>query len=107
MAIDPQLLSFMPHTVTIQPYASVNNYGEDQQNAGSQRTAKAYVEPSKVMADGMQTREDHQPIRAYIADTSITLRDRIILPDGTAPEIASVDKHVEVLGLEHTVVSFR
>ena len=29
MAIDRQIFTFMPHTVTITSYVSKNNYGED------------------------------------------------------------------------------
>jgi len=29
------------------------------------------------------------------------------LPDGTTPEIASIEIHNVVLGLEHTIVRFR
>jgi hypothetical protein len=105
MAIDRQLLSFMPHTVTIQTFTSKNNYGED--TVGSSRTASAYVEPVKNLIQGNTVNEETRPLRAYISDLTITLRDKITLPDGSAPEIASVEKHSEVLGLEHTVVTFR
>lgn len=105
MAIEPQILSFMPHTVTIQAYASRNSYGEDTHSATT-RTAKAYVEPTKVLGNDNTTREQTQPKRIYVADTNITLQDKITLPDGTVPEISTVERHVEVLGLEHTVVTF-
>lgn len=104
MAIDPQLSSFMPHTVTIAPYSSKNNYGENQ--TGTARTARAYVEPNKTLTSDNDSETEHRPTTAYIADTSITLRDTITLPDGTSPQIASIEIHTEVVGLEHTVVRF-
>lgn len=104
MAIDPQLSSFMPHTVTIAAFTSKNNYGED--SVGSTRTAKAYVEPSIVLDQSVQTNEQHPATTAYIADTNIGIRDRITLPDGSNPEIVSIAVHTEVVGLEHTVVTF-
>ena len=105
MALDPQLSSFMPHTVTIAPYSSKNNYGENQ--TGTTRTARAYVEPNKTLTESTDSSVEHRPTTAYIADTSITLRDKITLPDGTTPQIASIMIHTEVAGLEHTVVQFQ
>jgi hypothetical protein len=105
VAIDSQLLTFMPHTVTIESFTAKNNYGED--TWGASRTAAAYVEPRKVLADSTTIDQETRPLTAYISDTSITLRDRITLPDGSKPQIASVETHIEVLGLEHCVVTFQ
>lgn len=105
MTIDRQLYDFMPHVVTIQAYSSRNTYGEVVPSATT-RTAKAYVEPTKVLDYRNDHREQHQPKRIYVADTNITLQDKITLPDGSTPRIDTVEKHVEVIGLEHTVVTF-
>lgn len=105
MALERQLYDFMPHVVTIFPYSARNNYGEDT-HSGVSRSARAYVEPTKVRDTMNDTQEVHQPKRIYVADTSITLQDKIVLPDGTSPKITTVERHVEVLGLEHTVVTF-
>lgn len=102
--LDDQLFDFMPHVVTIKPYASRNNYGETQ--TGASRTARAYVEPGVTLTEGVQVFEQSRSVRAYIADTNITAQDEITLPDGTTPEIRVVERHVEVPGLEHTVVTF-
>jgi len=51
--------------------------------------------------------EQTHPIRAFINDTSITIRDIITLPDSSEPEIHAVAVHTEVGGLDHTVVTFR
>lgn len=105
MAIDPQLLAFMPHTVTIQNYSTRNSYGEDSHSATT-RTAKAYVEPNFSLSTQNTTREQSQPKQIYVADTNITLQSKITLPDGTVPEISAVEVHTVVAGLEHTVVTF-
>ena len=105
MAIDKQLTSFMPHTVTIAPYASKNAYGEDSFSATT-RTASAYVEPNQQLAYGDQVNEKTTSKVAYISDTSITINDKITLPDSSTPEIASIVIHNEVVGLEHTMVTF-
>ena len=105
MALDKQLSDFMPDTVTIHPYASFNNYGE--RAYGSTRTASAYVERGITMQDNGQIESQDLPVRAYVADTSITVRDKIVFASGAAPEISNVAVHTEVGGLDHTVVTFK
>lgn len=105
MAIDNQLWDFMPHVVTIQSGTGKNEYGEEEISTSS-RKARAYVEPLKVLSNQMTRNEENQPKRVYISDTNITLRDKITLPDGSSPKIHTIERHVEVLGLEHTIVTF-
>lgn len=105
MALDWQLYTFMPHVVTIAPYSSINQYGEDQMSANT-RTAKAYVAPSKVLDRSATINEQHPSTTAWIADTNIGIHDQITLPDGRVPKILSIETHVEVKGIEHTVVNF-
>jgi hypothetical protein len=104
MTIDRQILTFMPHTVTIEPHSTLNNYAES--NYGSSRTAPAYVEPNRTLGMGAQVEEQSPSTTVYVADTSIGLLDKITLPDGRTPEIISIQRHTEVAGLEHTVVNF-
>lgn len=105
MAIDRQLLDFMPDTVTIHPYSSFNNYGE--RNYSSTRTASAYVDRGVTLNDSGMVEEQVHPVKAYIADTSIAVKDKIEFSDGSTPEVATVAIHTEVSGLDHTVVTFR
>ena len=105
MAIDQQLVDFFPHTVTITPKSSVNNYGEDV-HGGTPRTVAAYVEPRFQLNGTNQVDELTQPVRAYINDTTLDYEDLITLADGTTPDVVSVERHDEVAGLEHSVVTF-
>jgi hypothetical protein len=105
MALDRQLVEFMPHTVTIAAFTSKNNYGENAQ--GATRTAKAYVEAGLNLEFTKDTNLEAQPIKVYVNDTSIGIRDKITLPDGSTPEIISIEKYTVVAGLEHTVVTVR
>ena len=104
MAIDKQLLSFFPHTVTIAPFSTKNNYGED--SYGSTRTVAAYVEPNQMLSQTTTVNEQTSVKVAYINDLTLTVRDKITLPDNTTPEIASIEIHTAVIGLEHSVVRF-
>jgi hypothetical protein len=105
MAIDQQLVDFFPHTVTITPKSSMNNYGEDV-HGGTPRVVAAYVEPRFQLNGGLQVDELTQPVRAYINDTTLDYEDLITFEDGTSPDIVSVERHDEVPGLEHSVVTF-
>lgn len=104
MAIDKQLTDFMPHTVTIAPYSTNNVYGEDSYT--TTRTASAYVEPNAQISYSDQEQEKTTSKVAYIADTSITINDKITLPDSSTPKIASISINTVVVGLEHTMVTF-
>ena len=104
MAIDQQIVSFFPHTVTITPYVSKNSYGEEV--LGTPRTAKAYVEPNISISNGTTVDEQSSQTVAYINDLTITVRDAITLPNGFTPVISSIELHTAVAGLEHTVVRF-
>lgn len=105
MAIDNQLTSFMPHTVTIAPFTTKNAYGEDS-FSGTTRTVSAYVEPNQQLAYGDQVNEKTTSKIAYISDLNITINDKITLPDSSTPDIVSIVIHDEVVGLEHTMVTF-
>ena len=105
MALDPQLVSFMPDTVTIHPYSAFNNYGE--RSYTTSRSAEAYVEPTVTLSDTGTIEEQTHPIRAYVNDTAITIRDKIVLPDSSTPEIREIAVQTSVSGLDHTVVTFR
>jgi hypothetical protein len=104
MAIDKQLLSFFPHTVTIAPFVAKNNYGED--SYGTPRTVAAYVEPNRTLSQTVTVNEETFSRVAYINDLTLTVRDKITLSDSTVPEIASIETHTSVVGLEHSVVRF-
>lgn len=105
LTVDWQFVDCYPHTVTITPKSSMNNYGEDV-HAGTPRTVKAYVEPKKVLGSTAQVDELTQPTRAYINDITVTYEDLITLPDGSTPDIVSVERFDFVDGLDHTIVTF-
>lgn len=104
MSLDRQLLLFMPHIVTITASSGKDNYGEDV--AGATRTSAAYVEPNTVLDTNVQTNNEHKPTTVYLADLTVTPRERVTLPDGSIQRIATVRIYTEVAGLEHAEVTF-
>jgi hypothetical protein len=105
ISIDWQFVGDYPHTVTITPKSSTNNYGEDV-HGGTPRIAKAYVEPRKILSSTAQVEELVQPTRAFINDITVTYEDLITLPDGSTPDISSIERFDFVDGLDHTIVTF-
>lgn len=105
MSVDTVFTGFAPHTVTITPTTTRNNYGEVSA-AGTARTAKAYVDPLVQFNQSDQTNESHHPITVFILDTSIVITDKITLPDGTTPKITAVAIYDSIAGLEHAMVRF-
>ncbi len=105
ISIDWQFVGDYPHTVTITPKSSMNAYGEDV-HGGTARTEKAFVEPRQVLSSTAQVDELTQPTRAYINDITVTYEDLITLPDGSTPDIVSVERFDFVDGLDHTIVTF-
>jgi len=104
MALDRQLYDFFPQIVTIATPSGTNSYGET--TYGASRVARAYFENSKTLSAGDQIDELTFSPRVIVADSSITYEDRITLPDGSIPAIASVETNTVVEGLDHSVVVF-
>ena len=108
MAVEDGFYNLAPHTVTITPTSSRNEYGEVL-TTGTVRTARAYVDPTVSFSQGSQRDETTRPVTAIILDTGITVTDVITLPDGTTPEIETVAVYDSsfIVGMEHSVVRFR
>lgn len=106
MSFDPAFLDFMPHTITVYDFASVNQYGEATFST-SPTTYQAMVEerPDVVRsAFGEEVVSSHV---AYVASTGrIPLTSRIVLPDGSEPALIRSDVFSDEDGLAHHIVLF-
>lgn len=102
MSIDRQLYDFFPHTIEIYPYTGQNNYGEE--STGTRRIARAYVEPNITRRRSGEVTDQVRGRMIWVYDLDITVRDRIVLEDGTEPQIRSIAIHCEVDGLDHAEV---
>ena len=90
MALDRQLSTSMPDTVTIHPYSAFNNYGE--RSYGSSRTASAYVERPVTLDDsGMveEQEDDH-----FFSCIKTNACDKKQISRGTLPDLSASERSI-------------
>lgn len=100
--VSKQLQAWFPHTVTIEPFISQDQYGED--TWGTARTARAYVPPTVFFNRATNAYEVTTPVTVIVDDFDIGHRDKITLPNGYCTEVMSVDTHDYMPGASHTAV---
>jgi hypothetical protein len=105
MAIEPELVELMPHTITVQDYSSVNEYGEPTFGTGYTVTAMVEERPEVIRdAFGEEIITSHI---VYAASTArIDLTSQVTLPDGTQPPIRRSDVFYDETGDIHHVALF-
>lgn len=106
MAIDPNLLSLMIESVTLQPYTGQDAYGVPTYGTGVSYAARVSLKNELVRAhDG---REIASRGKVYVAmDTVPDVRSKLTLPSGyqpTQPPILDVQPEQDELGLNHVVL---
>lgn len=99
-------LDLMADTVTVEPYASQNKYGEETYGAAVSYRAKCVGKQQKV-TDG-QGQERVSTVTTYLgSNPTLTVRDRITLPSRfgvTQPAIIAIRFVSDENGAHHTVV---
>lgn len=98
-------LNMCPHTITVEPYASVDAYGA--YTYGTARTYRARVEGKNQLVMTGQGEESVSHITIYVASSSIGPKDRITLPSPftpTVPNILDVRYVSDESGFHHAVV---
>jgi hypothetical protein len=103
MATDHEFCEMMPHRVSIKPKASFNVHGERQ--FAATRTVCAYIDPpTKASQRGQRNTED-RGTRVIIADTSVTVDDVVVLPDGAERIVREIVDYSGIIdGLDHLEV---
>ena len=96
-------LDMMPQTVQWAPFVSRSQYGEP--TYGDRVPYRARV----VYRDRLVRRADGQlvisPVSVWLgAYLDVKVEDKIILPDGTAPEILSVDRIPDENDMHHVKI---
>jgi len=100
MALERDFLEWFNQTVTIEPFAGVNVYGEPQYGAAVQysafvqhrtrlvrdRTGQGIISTAQVYLDG---------------SVNVGIQDRITLPDGSQPTILSIEALPDETGSTH------
>lgn len=106
MTIEAAFLDLMPSTVTWYSVASTDAYGK-RTFSGTAQTQRCRVQIARNVtrdADGKEVMEDG---KVYFYGTStITVNDRLVLPDGSTQVILNVETRNDQTGAHVTVLSF-
>lgn len=97
--------SMCPHTVIVEPFVSLNEYGNPTYGAGVSR--KARVQGKTQMITTMTGEEKVSLVTVYLASGTVGAQDRITLPapfSPTQPGILAVQHVSDESGQHHTVV---
>ena len=106
MSFDDAFLDFMPHTITVFPLSSFNEYAEATfSTSGSTYDAMVEERPDVIRsAFGDEIVSSHV---VYVASTArISLSSRVVLPDGTEPPLVRSDVFSDEDGSFHHNVLF-
>jgi hypothetical protein len=98
-------LDMCPHTVTVEPFVSLDQYGA--KTYGAAVTRRARVQGKTRMVRTMTGEESVSHITVYLAPGTIGVQDRITLPSPftpTQPDILDVQYVSDDAGQHHTVV---
>jgi hypothetical protein len=95
-------LDLMPHTVTYAAKSGEDAYGKPTHGTGTDYTARVtYTHKRVATPDGMEVVAS---VQVWLNGTlsSISVDDKITLPDGTTPKIVSWDTATDEDGSHHT-----
>lgn len=94
-------LSMMPSTVQIAGRSSHSNYGEPTFGSNTSYRARVVNKPRFVRIDDSHTLAIKTEVWLASTGGTITVDDRITLPDGTTPPIAMVEQFGDAQGHHH------
>jgi len=104
--MESDLLSMMPHTLTVAPWTGHNAYGEATYGTAVSYTAR--VQGKMQMVRDAAGVERVSTVTCYVATTaSIGPKDKLTLPSGwvpVSPPILSVQRVSDEGGDHHTVI---
>jgi hypothetical protein len=95
----------MPHTVTVEPYASIDGYGAITYGTGVSYTAR--VQGKNTLVQALTGEEKVARLVIYIAGTTVGPQDRITVPapfTPTQPSILAIAQVSDEAGSHHSVV---
>ena len=104
--MESELVELLGQTLTVYPYQSFNQYGEATfSTSGTTYAARIEEKPTMVINQfGEETIASHT---VYVNSTAgIDLTSRVVLPDGSEPNLIRSDIQPDVDGTVHHVVLF-
>jgi len=106
MSFDTELLDLMPHTIVVQGFDSVNQYGEETYSTGT-TSYQALVEEHPQFIRNSYGETVLASHIAYVHSTErIPVTSMVTLPDGNQPALVRSDVFSDEDGLHHVVLFF-
>lgn len=106
MAFEPEFLDLMPHTISVHALASVNQYAEPTYSTSGTTYTCLIQEMPQVILDayGEEVVSSHT---IYVASTArIPLTSKVVMPDGSEPNLIRSDVMADEDGTAHHIVLF-
>ena len=106
MSLHPAFLSMMPSVITIYPKTSRDGYGKGTFSA-SGTAVRCRIQEDQNVTSGAESRDVIESGTIYCYGTpTVTVDDKIVLPDAKVMKITSLNVVNDDQGLHHTIVRF-
>lgn len=106
MSFDTAFLDLMPHTISVYPFTSVDEYGEPTHST-SPTVYRCLVQETPTLIGSPYGEETVASHVAYVASTGrIDLTSLVTLPDGSQPTLIRSDVYSDEDGTAHHVVLY-
>lgn len=103
MAVDAELKALMLQSITVKPRTAQNSYAEATYGTAVTRTCR--IEQTKRLVRDAAGQEVVSSTQVYLDDVySTAVTSEVTLPDGTKPDIITVDVHYDEVGPSHEVL---
>jgi|ERR1019366_3291804 hypothetical protein len=107
MGIDPTFLALMPETIIITHPDTLNNLHGKRTYTGTATNVRCRIQNKGMLIRAADGKETVTTGRVYCYGiVSVSVGDKLTLPDGTSPVILSVDNSEDEAGGYCTVIHF-
>lgn len=106
MTIEAAFLDLMPSTITVYAKSSADAYGKVTWAASGTAVKCRIQETGQLVTTGDQENVYEQGRAICYGIVTVSHDSKIVLPDGSAPQILSITNHNDDAGAHHTTISF-
>lgn len=106
MSFESAFLSLMPSTIKVSTRTGHNNYGEPTYASSTASYRARIVQKREFVrtASGETVEATHVIWARSTGATTITVDDRLTMPDGTRPTILATERYPDTDGIHHTKI---
>jgi hypothetical protein len=98
--VEPELAAMLTETVSHEAYVGQDGYGAPQYDAAVLRPCRVEFKVGPVVTATGEERTSSTRI-FFESDFTLNLRDRLVLEDGTAPQIQAIYRPRDEYGIVH------